>query len=299
MENQHIKILHVEDNAGDVRLVHELLKGTGASQFDLVDVAGLNEAQSVVIARDFDVILLDLSLPDGQGLETVRRIRDAAPRMPIVIMSGHSDEAIAIEALKEGAQDYLEKNRLDSYWLVRAIRYAIERHRLKEELQALALVDDLTGLSNRRGFFVLAEQQIKYVRRLQNKLILLYADLDGLKKINDTFGHQEGDQALIHVTQILKRTIRDSDIVARIGGDEFALFAADAVCEEIQALPTRLEKNVEEFNALGPGLYKLSISVGYVCYDFLDNPSLAELLNRADKAMYEQKQSKRSGRPPK
>jgi diguanylate cyclase (GGDEF)-like protein len=216
--------------------------------------------------------------------------------MPIVIMSGHNDEEMAIQALKQGAQEYLEKNRLDGYWLARAIRYAIERHRLKEELQALALVDDLTGLYNRRGFFMLAEQQIKYVRRLQNKLIVMYADLDSLKRTNDTFGHAEGDRALIQVGQILRKTIRDSDIIARIGGDEFALFAADAICDDIEALPSRLQKNIDQANAQSLFPYPLSISIGTVCCDFVDNTPLEELLNRADKAMYEQKQSKRDGR---
>ena len=292
MENQHIKVLHVEDNPGDIRLVHELLKDSDAGQFDLVDVMRLDEALDAIASREFDVILLDLSLPDSQGLATVQQMSEAATRMPIVIMSGHNDEEMAIQALKQGAQDYLEKNRLEGYWLARAIRHAIERHRLKEELHAMALVDDLTGLYNRRGFFVLAEQQIKYVRRLQNKMILMYADLDDLKRLNDTLGHQAGDRALIQVSQILRKTIRDSDIVARIGGDEFALFAADAVCDDIQALPSRLQKSLDQANAQNPSPHPLSLSIGTVCCDFVDNTPLEELLDRADKAMYEQKQSK-------
>ena len=296
MENHSIKILHVEDNAGDARLVRELLQDTDAGPFDLTDVERLDEALTTIASREFDVVLLDLSLPDSQGLETIRQIRETAVRVPIVIMSGHDDEGIAIQALKQGAQDYLEKNRLDGYWLGRAIRYAIERNRLRDELHALALIDDLTGLNNRRGFFLLAEQQIKYVRRLQNKLIIMYADLDDLKRINDTFGHAEGDRALIQVSQILRKTIRDSDIVARIGGDEFALFAADAVCDDIQALPSRLQKNIEQANTQNLSPFPLSLSVGAVCCDFVDNTPLEELLNRADKAMYEQKKSKHDGR---
>jgi diguanylate cyclase (GGDEF)-like protein len=295
MGNQQIKILHVEDNPGDIRLVRELLKDAYAGQFDLVDVMRLDEALSAIASRDFDVVLLDLSLPDCQGLDTVRQISEVAAPMPIVVMGGYNAEDIAIGALKEGAQDYLEKNHLDGYWLARAIRYAIERHRLREELHALALVDDLTGLLNRRGFFVLAEQQIKYVRRLQNKLIVMYADLDGLKRINDTFGHREGDRALVQVGKILRKTIRDSDIIARIGGDEFALFAADAICDDIQALPSRLQKNIEQSNAEHLSGYPLSLSIGTVCCDFVDATPLEELLNRADKAMYEEKQKKHTG----
>jgi diguanylate cyclase (GGDEF)-like protein len=211
-------------------------------------------------------------------------------------MTGQSDKALALEALQEGAQDYLEKNHLTSYWLTRAIVYAIERHRLMEELHASTLVDDLTGLSNRRGFFVLAEQQLKFVRRMQNKLIVMYADLDGLKQINDTFGHQEGDRALVQLSQIFRRSFRDSDILARIGGDEFALFAADSACEDIQVLPSRLQKNLEEYNSSNRVPYKLSISIGTVCLDFVNHSSLDELLNRADHAMYENKQGKRHER---
>ncbi|HEX7588022.1 MAG TPA: diguanylate cyclase [Anaerolineae bacterium] len=296
MENQKIKILHVEDNPGDIRLVRELLHDVSADEFSLVDVERLADALTSLASRNYDVILLDLSLPDSQGLETVRQIREAAARVPIVIMSGHNDANTAVEALKQGAQDYLEKSRLDGYWLGRAIRYAIERHRLSDELHALALIDDLTGIYNRRGFFMLAEQQIKYVRRLQNKLVLMYADMDELKHINDTFGHHEGDRALVQVSQILRKTIRDSDIVARIGGDEFALFAADAVCKEIEALPSRVQKNIDQLNSQTLLPYPLSISIGTVCCDFVDNTPLEELLNRADKAMYEQKQGRHDGR---
>lgn len=292
MENQHIKVLHVEDNAGDVRLLRELLGEAAAFQFDLTAVPALRDALPAIAGSTFDVALLDLSLPDSQGLESVRQIRQAAPHLPVVIMTGQSDRALAFEALKEGAQDYLEKDRLTSYWLARAILYAMERHRLMEELHALTLVDDLTGLSNRRGFFVLAEQQLKLVRRMQNKLIVMYADLDGLKQINDTFGHQEGDRALIQLSQVLRKTFRDSDIIARIGGDEFALFAADSACADIQVLPSRLQKNLEEFNALGSVPYPLSISVGTVCLDFVNHASLQVLLDRADRAMYAQKQGR-------
>jgi CheY-like chemotaxis protein len=120
-----IKILLVEDNAGDARLVREMLTDGGVSPstvFDLTHVQRLNEALSSVNRNLFDIILLDLSLPDGQGLDTVDRMRNATLDIPIVVMSGLNDEAIAVKAVQTGAQDYLVKGHVDGYSLVRSLR---------------------------------------------------------------------------------------------------------------------------------------------------------------------------------
>lgn len=136
MNGQSIKILLVEDNAGDARLVHLMLSegSTGSTPtltFNLTHVEQLNQAQKVLNQETFDIILLDLSLPDGYGLDTVSRVRHLAPDVPIVVMSGLSDEVLAVKAVQEGAQDYLVKGHVDSYGLIRALRYAIERKRIE------------------------------------------------------------------------------------------------------------------------------------------------------------------------
>jgi diguanylate cyclase (GGDEF)-like protein/PAS domain S-box-containing protein len=164
-----------------------------------------------------------------------------------------------------------------------------ERVRMEEALRALALLDELTGLYNRRGFSVLAEHQLKMAERGERRMLLLFADLDGLKWINDTFGHSEGDRALIETADILEKTFRESDIVARIGGDEFVVLAIETNGSPAEVLISRLRENLKARNAEADCRYKLSLSVGLARYDPTRPCSLDDLLARADRAMYEQK----------
>jgi diguanylate cyclase (GGDEF)-like protein len=168
-----------------------------------------------------------------------------------------------------------------------------EHKQVEEALHALLLADELTGLYNRRGFFNLAEQQLRMAERTKRKMLLLFADFDDLKWINDTFGHAEGDRALIQVAGILRETFRESDIIARIGGDEFVVLAMETDGASAEILTTRLQKNLETHNAKGPRRYKLSLSVGVARYDPEHPCSIDELLARADKSMYEHKQNNR------
>ncbi|MDD5223837.1 MAG: diguanylate cyclase [bacterium] len=170
----------------------------------------------------------------------------------------------------------------------------ISEHKLLEEkLRELSLQDELTGLYNRRGFFTLAEQQLKIARRLDRKMFLLFADLDRMKWINDTLGHSEGDRALQEVANVLKETFRESDVIARIGGDEFValLFESSDSGTEIYSLRLRdgftVSKARESFNP------PLSISVGVAEYDPEHPVSLEDLLARADELMYEDKGNKK------
>ena len=165
---------------------------------------------------------------------------------------------------------------------------AIQRVLAGEELAHMATHDPLTDVPNRRGFFTLARQQLKMADRAKKRMALLFADFDHLKQINDAFGHSEGDRALIEVADVLKETFRESDIIARIGGDEFVILATET--GEASALTTRLQENLEARNARGERRYKLSLSVGVARYDPEHPCSIDELLARADRLMYEQKE---------
>ena len=168
-----------------------------------------------------------------------------------------------------------------------------ERRRVEKALRALLIVDDLTGLYNRRGFLTLSQQQLKTANRMKIRMSLLFADFDDLKRINDTLGHQEGDRALIKIANVLKETFRESDIIARIGGDEFVVLAIEADGANTEILTTRLQENLETRNANGGLRYRLSLSVGTARYDPERPCSIHELLVRADRLMYEQKQNNR------
>lgn len=169
-----------------------------------------------------------------------------------------------------------------------------ERKRAEAALQSLSLVDELTGLYNRRGFLAVAEQSLAEIR-LNDKLpAIVYADLDGLKEINDSLGHHEGDRALAKAAEILKDSFRSSDIVARIGGDEFVVLAALGPDESPESLSIRLQENFDASNAPRNRAYNLSLSVGIAHVDHEQGCSIEDLMAQADRAMYEDKRQKRS-----
>jgi diguanylate cyclase (GGDEF)-like protein/PAS domain S-box-containing protein len=171
-----------------------------------------------------------------------------------------------------------------------------ELKQMEEKLKALSLTDELTGIYNRRGFFTLVEHQFKLSKRQKRGIFMLYADVDNLKDINDTFGHQEGDLALIETVDILKKNYRESDIIARIGGDEFVVIPVGTTGDNIEVITSRLQKAVEIHNSKSNRGYKLSISAGIVYYNPQNPCSIDELLLHGDNSMYEQKRHKQKSK---
>jgi len=295
-DGEPIRVLLVEDNPGDRRLILEALAEVSYSRIQLEYVDCLQAAQDTLASEEFDLILLDLSLPDSHGLETVEKTENAAPDTPIVILTGLDDVNTGIQAVRSGAQDYLVKGEVTGHLLVRAIRYAIERHRMKAALRILSLIDELTGLYNRRGFMTLAEHQLRVSRRKQSTFYLIFADLDGMKTINDTYGHKEGDLALMQTARLLKETFRGSDIIARMGGDEFAIVAIEPAISSAEQIAQRFQDNIAQYNAKHLKPYELSISIGVVeCAPSATCP-IEEMLERADTLMYAQKAERKRGR---
>jgi diguanylate cyclase (GGDEF)-like protein/PAS domain S-box-containing protein len=176
---------------------------------------------------------------------------------------------------------------------VHTISDITSQKRAEEELRELSLKDHLTGLLNHRGFFTLAEQQLKLAHRMKKRLVLVFADLDRMKWINDSLGHNIGDLALQEAAQVLNETFRESDIIARIGGDEFAIFGLDIAHESTDVITARLHKNLKHYNSMPDRNYSLSLSVGISRYDFENPCSVEELLSQADQSMYEQKRNKK------
>ncbi len=169
-----------------------------------------------------------------------------------------------------------------------------KRKQAEEVLKTLSLKDDLTGLLNRRGFFTLAEQALKTAERMGSEMILIFGDLDNLKGINDTFGHKEGDQALVNTSQVLKETFRESDIIARIGGDEFAILAMNSHETETSSekLIKRFEQVLNDHHLQTKRPFALSLTFGITCFNPQNPCSIDVLLAQADKIMYENKQKK-------
>jgi diguanylate cyclase (GGDEF)-like protein/PAS domain S-box-containing protein len=420
-KSETIRVLLIEDNPGDARLVKEMLVGTEVYRFSLEHVERISEGLVLVGRGDFHVILLDLSLPDGQGLETVKKVCLEAPGFPVIILTGLADETIAIQSVKMGAQDYLVKGQMDGNLLGRAIRYAIERKRAGEELREseekfrqlaenirevfyvyeqetaqflyispgyesiwgrtckslyqnpnsfweaihpedrdrgispsakrsqekvdevyrivrldgsirwiidhsypvlnesrntyrivgiaaditdlklaeeklryLGLHDSLTGLYNRAYF----EEEMHRIEKARYESVgIVTCDLDGLKVVNDTFGHDKGDTLLQAAATVLRKAFRREDVVARTGGDEFSVIlpnatqsAAERSCERVQEAITRYNNNNPEV--------PLSLSIGVAVRKGVSR-SMRELFKEADNEMYRKKlyraQSIRSG----
>jgi diguanylate cyclase (GGDEF)-like protein len=175
--------------------------------------------------------------------------------------------------------------------LQRTVMCAVKQSLLDRELRSLALTDDLTCLYNRRAFLALAAQQLKVARRKAQGLLLFFVDVDNLKEINDTYGHREGDLALIRAADALEQTFRNSDVIARLAGDEFAVLALEAACENREVILRRLEQNLNR-SSTDESRYRLTLSVGMARFDPKRPASLGKLISIADEAMYEHKKDR-------
>jgi len=420
-----LKILLVEDDPDDVVLFGSLLgRVVPMSDFDHVD--NIDDARAKLHGAGYDLCFFDYHLGNDTGLELLRAIRDDGFDRPVIMLTGQGDEAIAVEAMKAGATDYIAKSGLTPEILDAAIRHAArlygeaqrrrkieralrvsearyrelvnrlpvivcelsasgetrfvndavtaitgyrpdelighnwweilapeadesnssdlsevrerlkaddlaahemvmrhrngyaltlewnstsarnadgrsgnvvcigmdvtERVRMRDELMWMAVRDELTGLSNRRGFLTLAEQQLKSAAREKKSMLAVFVDLDGLKAINDQLGHAEGDQALKDMAGLMRLTFRESDVVGRIGGDEFVALVTEGSPFRSDGVIQRLQTSLVTFNAESDRPYHLSASIGVARYD-PDSPiAIDNLVNRADTIMYENKQ---------
>jgi two-component system cell cycle response regulator len=290
MFDKPIKILLFEDNLGDARLFAETIKEIPSQRYEIIHVNSLAEGLTALGNKTADIILLDLGLPDSQHLDTLIKLKSQVLGIPIVILTGNDDEEIALRAVQQGAQDYLVKQKINADVLSRVICYSIERQKLQDELRSLALIDDLTGLYNRRGFFTLAEHHLKFAERMHKNFYLIFSDIDNLKKINDDFGHLQGDLFLKKAAEILRYSFRDSDIIARIGGDEFVVLIPETTDYNAKSAITRLQENIKKYNKKEKK--NLSLSMGIAKFHPNLKFSLQDLLDKADKHLYEEKKKK-------
>lgn len=235
----------------------------------------------------FDIMITDIVMPGMNGLELTGKVKDIRPNMAVVITTGFVDNFSFDKAIEAGASDFIKKPFTEKELIAR-----IKHVKMQQEIRNLTLRDELTGIYNRRGFFALMEYQFNMAKRSKTGLFMLYADLDNLKSINDTLGHQEGDRALIETADILGNNFRQSDIIARIGGDEFVVFPVGTSTDCVDKILGRLQKALETYNAEKNRDYLLSISAGISFYDPERPCSIDDLLAEADRSMYKRKMKK-------
>ena len=300
-----VRVLVVEDNPGDHELLLELFDALGDPSFELHHVGRLQDAIGFVTTSPADIVLLDLGLPDGSGVECVQRLIEASNTVPIVVLSGQGHEEVALAALHLGAEDYLEKGTFDEKLLRRTIRYAVERHRARaalskltddlrvsnERLEQLVDIDPLTELLNRRGLQEALSHEIQCARTNGTELLAILIDLDDFKRINDTFGHSVGDVVLKHAAQKLKGSLRGTDHVGRIGGDEFLILLPHTKAAEAWRLAERIRLAVADaVIVVTQGPIRVTASLGVVKEV---SPVIDELLARMHLVL---RDSKRDGK---
>jgi diguanylate cyclase (GGDEF)-like protein len=283
-------ILLVEDNPGDARLVREMLDEGYAEPFELLHADQVATAIPLLEQESIDIILLDLGLPDGNGLDTLIKVHALAPEVPIVVFSQAEDESLAVKAVRIGAQDFLVKALITSQQLIRSVRYAMERRQLQEHLHKLAHHDALTGLPNRKLFYDRLARAVALARRHQRPLALMLLDMDDFKAVNDTHGHHVGDELLRQVASRLSRCLRATDCVARLGGDEFIIYVADlADVQDAARVAQKILDALSEPYCIEEHRFRSHSSLGISLHPE-DGDDMEVLVRHADAAMYAAKQ---------
>lgn len=283
-----IEVLIIEDSPADLILTRRLLLKAAEMRFHISSADRLSRGIERAGESAIDIILLDLDLPDGHGLDTFLRLKSHLPSIPIVVLSGIEDEEISRQAVRAGAQDYLTKGRTDSILLEHSIRYSIERQKAEDRIRNLAYHDPLTGLPNRsllidRGLLSLAAGQ-----RYHSKTAIMLLDVDNFKDINDRLGHEAGDEVLKELSGRLLNSLRLIDTVCRLGGDEFAILISEM--ESTKAAEVVADKLLEAVRKPFATGERVTVSLGIAIYPD-DGKELQALLRAADLAMYEAKKS--------
>lgn len=303
MSDSRLHVLLVEDSDLDARLVVDRVSmADGGQAIDFSRARTRSEALNKLEAQQFDCILLDLNLPDGRGVENVELVAAAAGPATIVVMTGLSDEPTAIAALKLGAQEYVAKDNYDGPSLLRVVRHAMERNKLLSELNAkrdedylAASHDTLTGLANRKLFEDRSKQALAAAARNGRPLAFCFIDLDGFKPVNDQLGHAAGDDLLKQIASLMKGAVRNSDTIARVGGDEFAALLSEFrpnedAREAARHVAERICKQISGIDAVDGRPIKIGASVGIAMFPD-HGQQFDKLMINADMAMYAAKRA--------
>jgi diguanylate cyclase (GGDEF)-like protein len=294
MIDKALRVLVVEDNAGDARLLREMFCKENPNSFEMTHVANMREAIIHLAKGNLDIVLLDLGLPDAYGLESVRQAHAAGPGIPLIVLTSLDDEALASEAMKAGAQDYLIKGQVENRALPRALRHAIESHRIRVETEFIAHHDAVTNLPNRLMLNDRVSQAIRLSHRRNSVTAVLFLDLDRFKYINDSLGHAIGDQLLRSVSLRLLASVRASDTVTRQGGDEFVILLTEMVHPQDAAKSAKkilLSLTAPYF--IGGHELHIDGSIGISVYP-VDGDDAESLIKNADTAMYHAKENGRN-----
>lgn len=289
VDAEPVRLLLVEDNPRHVELLRQSfgeagVAYAGAAPYELAVAGTLAAAIERLARRDVDVVLLDLTLPDGTGLDPILKIRERHPDLPLIALTALGDDRLPSQAVQAGAQDYLMKGKLSGELLARTIRHAVELNRLQAALRSLSFLDGLTGLYNRRGFVTLTEPHLKLAQRVKGRFLIVSADVKSLAAVNKAAGYEAGDRLLRDVAEILKKSFRDSDLLARLEGGAFMVLAADAATDKATVIVERINQHVAAYNGMTLRPYTLTLAVGFTPFDPRTSVPVEDLMARAVEA---------------
>ena len=295
MHSKLIDILIIDDDAADRQLAELALKNSPQTRRFAIQMAGsLAEGVEFIKHQSFDLVLLDLGLPESRGLDTLENFRREYPHVPVVVLTGlQNDEEAGVEAIRKGAIDYVTKP-FKQDGLRTRISIALQMVELQNKLLLLANTDELTGLTNRRHFFATLEREILRAKIKGNPVSVMIFDLDYFKSINDTYGHLGGDMILKQVAKILQQSIYPLDIAARYGGDEFIVLMPGTPSKKAVQAAERLRGIIDNHQWKLPNQQiSITASIGVANSDHRNSLNSHELIKDTDSALYA---AKRSGR---
>lgn len=287
-----MRVLLVEDDSLDAEMVNVILHRDASGPHHITQVETLSGAFDQLETNHFDIVLVDLSLPDATGDEAAKAISTTYNTVPVLVLSGNSDPDFATAVIRAGAQDFIVKGD-SARELPRAMSYAVERKATEKRLKQMASYDPLTSLANRQEFCTQLEKACARADRHGTKVALMMLDLDHFKLINDTHGHHAGDDLLLNVANKLRNGIRAGDTAARLGGDEFAVILEDIPHEKsVNRWTQQMLSVFRQPVTIGKTSQPVTASVGGALYPD-HGRTVDELLHCADMAMYD---VKRNGR---
>ena len=316
-------ILIVDANPADRRWYITLLGNYGHRLLEASDGA---EALKIAQTELPELIITDVLMPHLDGFSFVRRLR-AEPLLagiPVIFQTASYDVSEIHRLARASGVQHILRKAAEPHDILRAVNESLkqsttpsrlpqtgqlqrahlelladklsqkvsELEKANEHLRSMSLTDGLTALNNRRGFMILATSLLKFARRAGYSACLLYIDLDSLKYINDTFGHAAGDAAISQFSRILVDTFRDSDVIGRMGGDEFVVMMVDATENDLASIQAHLHSNVDTYNLQAASGQAFAFSLGMIRVEPESTITMEELLSQADAAMYQHKLSR-------
>ena len=281
------KILLIDDDRQQTRLVQQMVANFRSSPFELEEAQTYESGLKKLLSGKYAACLLDYRLDDRDGLTLLREARIAGSQTPVIFLTADENEEVDIAAMEAGAVDYLVKGILTPRLLERSLRYALKLADTLSQLRLLAQRDELTGLHNRREFQRILEEEWDRSVRFKRPFTLVMVDIDHFKKINDTHGHQVGDEVLRHVASLLAGQVRNVDRVARYGGEEFAVMMIETDRKSAIEGMQRLGLLLAEMPCVTTNNLTIAVTLSAGVATSLEGASGAsDLVAAADKALY-------------